>query len=150
MTFPRCVCPFPAFSYVWWTCISKETQWNHTWAAWGCLMGKDRAALRFPETKLWSQFGILWFQFKFCIPASWALWLPWGESRAPGWGVMNRGLIDPLGDVSPTSSNAGAAVGERQLSCNGHLHPCRVLVVHESFLFFFFLSPLFCCFPAPP
>lgn len=88
MTFTRCVCPFPAVTYVWWTCKSKETQWNHTRGARGCLTGKDGAALPFPETKSWSQFRILWFQLKFCIPASWALELPWGESGASGWDGM--------------------------------------------------------------
>lgn len=114
MTFPRCVYPFPAFSYVRWTCKSKESQWNHTWAARGCLTREDRAVLRFPETKLWSQFMILWLQLKFCIPASWALWLPWGESRAPGWGVTNKGFIYPLGGMFlQRATHMGAPVGPK-------------------------------------
>lgn len=84
------------------------------------LTEKDRAALKFPETKLQSQFKILWFQSKFCIPASWVLWLPWGESRAPGWGVMNRDSRYLTGNVSPANPPCGCkAWPSASLSCFG-------------------------------
>lgn len=69
-----------------------------------------------------------------------------GRKQGPRLGVMNRGLIYPLEDVSPTSVPYGNISRE---SCNGHLHPCHVLVVHESCNFFFFSFFLFCYSPAP-
>lgn len=106
MTFPRCVCPFPAD--VWWTCKSKKNQWNHIQAAWGCLTRKNKAGLGFLETKLWSQFRILWFWLAFCIPASWAL----VREQGPRLECDEQGLDLSLGMVvSPKSIPCGSTSG---------------------------------------